>query len=559
MRKTIRRVGLSALLLTSAGCVKMCAAEDVAMGVARLTTLNADALTNALDANKECGFANDMVKLNRVIEGNTGEIGTLTLTVEDCELDFGDEGEVTSKNCKDKETKAFGRATVVKAQKIVTGYLTGQMLNPVLPAGPDSVLITIDAEFDNFYAKKDGGAATMTLVSGGVSGNLRPRMAEGPSGNCSARTSNTAFDSVIYRESKAVLRSADREIEVDINSSELDGQYGKGPAGENVIKGKMKIWGEEHTLPPEGNEGLDDEYKADEFIEGFLCEQDGEVVFAEPLNYECGPTLIAPPDAAMAVARLTTLNAEALTHALNTNTTCGFSASTVLAAGVPEGTPGAPGGTFTLTVTDCEIDFGAAGTETSKNCKGVSTKGYGKVTVSGKRIVTGVLTGMTDPPILPAGPDAVEIELDAAFDNFYATKDGSDKSVVWVSGGISGNLRPRMAAGDTGNCSAMTPNTAFDSVSYLPTKAVLKSGAIEIPLDIDASALEGQAGKGPSGENVIKGTIKIGGTEHSLPVAGDAGGLDPGYDADTFVAGFSCSPDIAPPVSYECGPTVPQP
>ena len=46
MNRSIRRLGLSALLLSTAGCAQMCAAEDVAMGVARLTTLNADAITN---------------------------------------------------------------------------------------------------------------------------------------------------------------------------------------------------------------------------------------------------------------------------------------------------------------------------------------------------------------------------------------------------------------------------------------------------------------------------------------------------------------------------------
>lgn len=287
MRKTIKRVGLSALLLTTAGCAKMCAAEDVAMGVARLTTLNADALTNAVDADETCGFASWDVKLAGKAVGEPGTIGTFTLTVENCEIDFGKEGMVTSKNCKDKETKAFGKATVVKAQKIVTGLLTGNATSPVLPQGPDSVLITIDAEFDNFYAQKDGGGATMTLVSGGVSGNLRPRMAKGPTGNCSARTSNTAFDAVVYRPTKAVLQSGDTKIEVDIDGSDIEGQYGKGKTDENVMKGMMKIWDKEHALPPEGDEdGLDSEYNAEEFIEGFLC---GDA-FAEPLSYDCKPT-----------------------------------------------------------------------------------------------------------------------------------------------------------------------------------------------------------------------------------------------------------------------------
>lgn len=282
--RSLRRTALSGLLLLTAGCAKLCAAEDVAMGVARLTTLNADAIANAVNDDTECGFESFSVKMNNTRTGEVGGKGTLTLTVTDCELDFGTSGLVTSTNCRDESTRAFGKATV-SGTKTVTGYLTGDALNPIIPEGPDSVIIHLDVTVENFRAEKDGGKATMTWVSGGISGNLRPRLAVKKDTNvCAIQTSNTAFDTVIYKPTQAVLRSGKTTLDVDIDHSDIEGQYGLGPAGENVVSGIMSVWGKEFMLPPDGVEdGLDPEYDAEKFIEGFICDEE----IAQPLNYEC--------------------------------------------------------------------------------------------------------------------------------------------------------------------------------------------------------------------------------------------------------------------------------
>jgi len=290
MRSLIRMVGIPVLLFLTASCAENCAADQVAMGVARLTTMNADALINALKADTKCGFASDAVLGSPTFDSTKiGTVAPITWTVKDCVLDLGSEGIETSRDCQGKAMRAFGKVTV-SATKTITGLLTGQPTNPVVPGGPDSVVMTIEATFENFRAEKDGAKATMTWVSGGIAGKLMPRLAvaEGTP-YCTIQTTNVAFQDVSYQPTKAVLESDGDQIEVDVDSSDLAGQYGLGPSGENLITGKVSVWGETFDVPiPDDNDGLDPDYNAEEFVASFNCDDAAkQKVFAKPLSYSC--------------------------------------------------------------------------------------------------------------------------------------------------------------------------------------------------------------------------------------------------------------------------------
>lgn len=545
MHKTIRRTGLGALLLMTAGCAKMCAAEDVAMGVARLTTLNADALTNALDADDFCGFSAMDVKLAAKTEGEVGKIGTLTLTVKDCELDFGPNGMETSRNCQDKVTKGFGKATV-SGTKTVTGWLTGNMANPIIPAGPDAVVVSLDATFDNFHAAKDGGTATMTWVTGGITGNLRPRLAVGASGACSVRTSNTSFDSVTYKPTKAVLQSGDTKIEVDIDGSLLDGQYGLGPSGENLIQGKMSVWGEEHTVPPEGDEdGLDPEYDAAKFIEGYACAEG----LAEPLSYTCDRL----PELAQTSARGLVKLVGTTTSILNGHPGCGFEADAVKAGATITGdAPGA--GSLALSVNACAINF-ASKTELPANCKGEKTEVSGKVTATSKKTVEGFLTGQQDPPIVPQERTSTVFEHTAlVYDDFTLSVGGG--ATLSFTGTVSAVVHP--VAGEVEGATAppadgplyaiATPVLGIEDLKVATGTVTLKSGGMTFAVDVEALELDAFNGSFDGASNEIAGTLKANTVAFdSLPSAT----LDPAFSQAAFDATYVCTPGLKEPVPAE--------
>lgn len=545
MHKAIRRTGLGALLLMTAGCAKMCAAEDVAMGVARLTTLNADALTNALDADDVCGFSAMEVKLNAKTEGEVGKIGTLTLTVTDCELDFGPNGMETSRNCQDKVTKGFGKATV-SGTKTVTGWLTGNVATPIIPAGPDAVLISLDATFDNFHAEKDGGSATMTWVSGGITGNLRPRLALGESGACSVRTSNTSFDSVTYKPTKAVLQSGDTKIEVDIDGSLLDGQYGLGPSGENLIQGKMSVWGKEHTVPPEGDEdGLDPEYDAAKFVEGFACTEG----LAEPLSYTCDRV----PELAQTSARGLVKLVGATTAILDGHPGCGFSADAVLAAGKVTGNPAEPG-SIEFNVAGCVLDFSSK-TTVSTNCKGEKTEVTGKVTATSKKTVEGFLTGQQENPIAPMSRTSTVFDHTAlVFDNF--TINAGEGATLSFTGTVAARVHP--VAGEVDGATAphdggplyavATPVAGFEALKVATGRVTLKSGGMTFAVDVEALEIDAFNGSFDGASNGIEGTLKANDVAFAtLPSAT----LDPAFSQAAFDDSYACTPGLKEPVPAE--------
>lgn len=555
MRRMIRNVGFPALLLLTASCAEMCAPEDVAMGVSRLTTLNADALTNALNLDKTCGFDSDLVKMGAKFDATkVGTVTTLTLTVKDCVIDFGTAGGTTSTNCLDKSTRAFGKATV-SGTKTITGYLTGNPASMMIPEGPDSVEIALDATFDNFKAEKDGGTATMTWISGGITGKLRPRLGvAAANGACAIQTTNTAFSDVVYKPSKVLLKSADTELELDIQKSNLSGMFGVGPTGENTITGTMGVYDNEYAIPVEGvTDGLDPDYKADTFIEGFACKEG----LAAPLSYTCDLKPVLAQSAARGLVKLIGV----ATGLVEANNTCGFSSAPVGGAMTRQGAPGGAGSiTFTTTAAPCAITF-ADETTLSPDCTGSTTVASGKVTIDSTKVIAGYLTNEAATPVVPMSRQAASYDHKSlVFENFKAF----DKSAAGVAGPsftftgtIAAKVKP--VAGEhktdtnpvTNNgplYKVPTPVLAFEGIATATGTLTLVSGGNRFVITLADVALDAQNGSFGGKSNSISGSLTVNGTAFAaLPDPR----LNPDFTQAAFDGSYSCNPALKAPVPAE--------
>jgi len=292
MKKLLHVAPLAAALLTLSACAQVCAPDQVAMAVARLTTLNADAAITALNDDESCGFMSETVLDAVVRDGDFGAEGSLTWSVTDCEIDMG-EGTDTEPNCHTDAYKTVsGKITVASATKVVTGILMDNPESPILPTSDLAVTITIgETSFDNFEAKPSDSDASMLWVEGSLSGELYPRLAKStPLGACSFQSSHKGFTGVKYTPSTVVLHAPDQEVEVEIGGSDLQGQVGqnKGKAEEgfieNDLRGSIEIWGTSYDIPIEGDEdGLDPEYDEAEFYAQDECKE--SVLL--PMSFDC--------------------------------------------------------------------------------------------------------------------------------------------------------------------------------------------------------------------------------------------------------------------------------
>lgn len=292
MLRVIRVVFVGTSLLVLISCAQKCASEEIAMGVARLTTLNADAALALLLDDANCGFNSSDVLDSAIIDGAPGEIGRITWTVEDCEIDLEEEVEVTHDPLTENPITARGTIFVNSAEKTIEGYITGLSEDPIIPTGPNSLALSIyRLEFENFSALRQNKDEYLVWNSGSISGNVFPRLArDNDLGFCSVVTDNVGFSDVVYEGSLVTLRAKDRHFVLGIRSSDIFGQFGQGEIEEdddfieNHLEGYLDISGETFAIPiPDDRRGLDPAYSPEEFSEA----QERLSNVSIPISYDC--------------------------------------------------------------------------------------------------------------------------------------------------------------------------------------------------------------------------------------------------------------------------------
>ncbi|HEY4220751.1 MAG TPA: hypothetical protein VGO62_05395, partial [Myxococcota bacterium] len=355
-------LGLTGLFLFTVTSCAQCAPDQVGQGVARLTIRNVGAMVSLVAADTACGFASDAVNAGAVATGDVGGAGKLTFTVTSCSIDAGKSKDL-GKDCAGADTTAAGKV-VISATKEIVGTLTGDADNPIVPAGPDSVTITISkAEFTSFEVTSSTSANKLTQVKGSLSAVAKPRLAVSAStGACAVVTPNVQFSKIAYAASTVHVDSPDNTFDADVTTSDISAQNGAGPGGENTISGSMTVFGSKVDVKDDGK--LDPDYDAAKFKAGYVCTDD----LAAPESFVCADLTPALADGA---ARLTIKMLATITSLIDADASCGFSSAGVQGAPTVTGTPGGAG-SLAFTATACTLTF-ADETTLSPDCGGAST------------------------------------------------------------------------------------------------------------------------------------------------------------------------------------------
>jgi hypothetical protein len=505
------------LFLLTASCAK-CAPELVAQGASRLTIRTFGAVVELVNNDERCGF-----KSERVLNSVKLEDGRAIYTVENCTINVAQTPSVST-DCSGTTTTVQGKV-IVSATRTVEGALTGDPSNPVVPEHPDAVRIEIqDAVLKNFLVESDAIDAKMTVFEGAVSGVAEPRLARSASlGVCKVPTREIRFSDVTWGASTARIQSDGHDFEVDIGGSDLSAVLGVHGARENDLLGTISVWGEEHSIPVEGDEdGLLPGYERDAHRASFACTED----LTDPYEYRCDSLgdLVAS-----GAARLTVLSFGTLVKLVETE--CRYNTQSIT------GNLGDAGeGVFTLPAQGCLIDL-SFGSVVSENCHGEKTYASGRIVARGKKTLRGVVTGSDQDPIIPTMREPAEVEMTFMLQDFEVSSDTAPAKLSVRSGGLSGKARPRLGVDtEKGVCSKRTPEVRFEGLAWQDAEARIETGARKLEVRIDRSSLAANVG-----ENTVEGTIVVDGEEHEA-----SGMLDAAFDRARFLQSFACEPNFRP-------------
>lgn len=541
------RIWWVSLLAVLLGCqVEKLQPEKVAMGLGRLTVRNAALLTDFISRDDRCGFKSARVLGRPLVQGQQGQPGAVTWTVEDCTLDFGELNEQGS-DCQGNKTLAAGRA-VVSATRRVRGTLTGDLNNPVVPDSADSVHMSLDVVLEHFIVRSSASTGALTNESGSIHFEAEPHLAlSRTQGVCSVPTRDLKLSNIRYQNAAVVIDSGDRVFPVTVPSSDFSAQVGKWKDKENSIEGQLTVWETAVTLPIASDQsGLDPDYAPAAHLAAFSCNED----LALPVTYTC-PSLNT--QLAQGAARLTVGLFGGLASLTDADGRCGFSSPSTLATARLTGVTGGQGkAVFTLSAGGCILDFPMRQAR-STDCNGKTGYVQGRAVVKGTKTISGVLTGNPSGPVIPTSRDAAEFALEAVFTDFTLSDSTNGATLTAASGSLSGAVLPRLAINtQTALCSLQTNVAEFRNLAWKDASLRMNVGAASFQVDASSSNLDAQSGNKGDRTNYLSGVIISDGQPVALPSAGALPLLEPQYTQAAFESAFLCGTMALAQSDAEC-------
>lgn len=538
---------VAAAQLATAGCqLERMFPEDVGAGAARLSVRNSVKLISFIDDDTNCGMSSAAVLPAFRQDGELGSVGSVTWTVENCTIDFGPELVAVSEDCNGAKTLVRG-TVVISATKTVQGILTGNPERPVIPSSPDAVTFSVSASVRDYELQLTDRDSVLTMQHADIEVVSHIHLAQSLSlGVCSIDTSEVTLDSIKVRDAVYTVNDGEGHIfDVDVPAVDLSGQLGKYGERENYVEGGITVWDTKVDL--NDDHVLDPDYDAEYFQSAFTCREDLKL----PYEYVCKPLT---PTLAEGAAKLTVNNVGNLVGALVDDTRCGFASPAVVEAVELSGQVGHDGGEALYRIdSPCTLDFPIK-TALGRDCQGKTTYAEGKAHLKGTMRLRGRLTGDPAQPVIPTSRDPVELSFDVTFDHLKVSDSVSSKSLEIVEGSLTGRMKPRMALDTaTGACSIATPAVTFEDLSYREgAVAILRVDGNALRIQVDGSSLDAQSGAKDGVENMLAGSIVVDGAPYAIPLDPDAAPiLDPEYDAASFAAGFSCTPNMVVPTQEE--------
>jgi hypothetical protein len=533
--------------LLSTVCLGACQLErlfpkDVANGAARLTVLNAGVLAKLIQDDTGCGFSSEAGINTYTVDGETGGIGVVTWTIDDCVIDFG-KPRVISTDCNDV-TRTVGGKVTVSARRTVKGVLTGDPTTPVVPLTNDAATMQYVAQLDGFSVVQSSSPNQATMHQGQLTFDAEIHLAVTASqGVCAFDTAEVTLRDVTVTDAVYTITSADRVFEVDVPTMKVNAQLGEWQGTENFIAGTATVW--DTVVDVGADPVLDPAYDREEFRASYACRDDLQL----PQSYEC-------PDLSETLAngatRLLLNDVGNVMQAVVNDTTCGFASPAVLASARVSGAVGYDGGDALYTIAEpCVIDVPVA-TVLSSDCQGDQVTGLGKATVTGSMRQRGRLTGDASQPVIPTSRDAVEIIFDISFAGWSVSGAGG-QTFIATSGGVTGQMKPRLAKDSaTGACSLPTPVVEFPELVIKPgTAGFLVNNGLSIGVAFQQGSISAQVGDKDGHENHLAGDVVVDVLDARGLAVDVSGPLDPSYDHDDALASFACTPNLVLPASDE--------
>jgi hypothetical protein len=533
--------------LVSMVCLGACQLErlfpkDVANGAARLTVLNAGVLAKLIQDDTGCGFSSEAGINTYTVDGETGGIGVVTWTIDDCVIDFG-KPRVISTDCNDV-TRTVGGKVTVSARRTVKGVLTGDPTTPVVPLTNDAATMQYVAQLDGFSVVQSSSPNQATMHQGQLTFDAEIHLAVTASqGVCAFDTAEVTLRDVTVTDAVYTITSADRVFDVDVPTMKVNAQLGEWQGTENFIAGTATVW--DTVVDVGADPVLDPAYDREEFRASYACRDDLQL----PQSYEC-------PDLSETLAngatRLLLNDVGNVMQAVVNDTTCGFASPAVLAAARVSGAVGYDGGDALYTIAEpCVIDVPVA-TVLSSDCQGDQVTGLGKATVTGSMRQRGRLTGDASQPVIPTSRDAVEIIFDISFAGWSVSGAGG-QTFIATSGGVTGRMKPRLAKDSaTGACSLPTPVVEFPELVIKPgTAGFLVNNGLSIGVAFQQGSISAQVGDKDGHENHLAGDVVVDVLDARGLAVDVSGPLDPSYDHDDALASFACTPNLVLPASDE--------
>ncbi|MDA0712397.1 MAG: hypothetical protein O2897_00195 [bacterium] len=207
---------------------------------------------------------------------------------------------------------------------------------------------------------------------------------------------------------------------------------------------------------------------------------------------------------------------------------------------------------------ECNFDFKDGTTIFDTNNKPLGILS-GMVTVSGKKIISGYLTGNNDFPIIPEGSTSFSIHFSVVnFSNFKAELAGIYEHLTLVDGELAFDVFIHLAKSESlGLCSHPVHNLTFKNIIFNPrlndegVKAHLPGFWGDFEVTIKSSNFYAQQNTFENDSNTLAGTISVWDSEE-IDLSSDKLGLNPDFKTEVFTEELQNINDLELPLNYDC-------
>ena|GEM_PF-6194097 len=534
--------------------------EEVANGIARLSVNNMGNLLRALnhestytleatDKRTECNFlSRDVTEKTTIFNDSKGQ-GRVQSNFDECVYDFGTSGlKINIPSLCGHETATVYGKVVVSGHRIISGILTGNSREPVIPSGNDGIQFHFSkVQFTNFRVVSSTIDKAMTITSGSAAFDVAVHLAKSQEkGFCEIPLPNLTVSNIQYSPGAGASETIVQVpgpfgvFSASIDRSLFSAQVGIHQGLANHLEGEITVWGKRVKVP--GNDpGLNPSFSVNAYHESLTCTPDLAIPVEEGCPFE--------PDFAGWVSRLTVRNfgniLAAVTSANNQHVRPECRLGSLDQPPTEEFPLDGNQAEIVWKFNDCEFEF--------KDHPGADkTSLNGKVRLSGERRVKGFhLKGNQKNPVIP-GKGGVHFSFShVEFDNYGARADDSPATLTMVNGAASFDAHIHFAKSKSLNvCSIYLINPTLNNIKYTKSSdLVIGTQLGDFHLTVQDSLINAQVNRHNGVENSLAGYITIFGKPVSILPNYK---LDPWYKESDFDTLLAQTKDLMMPLDHEC-------